>query len=211
MTKSTVIGGSHRATNGWALNRTGTSVASEPEQIAAWNQIRSLDSRALAKTATIMPIDSEDFGRAYECYYERTIRLLCSKGLRLEQAEEFAQLAWARAWERRAQLRNSCRLASWVNSIALNEFRTHLRRNGREQQIEEHDPPCEPTVLTQRLIDQLLQSNDRYGHILEYFYLFGYSAEEIAQLYKTTGVAIRVRLARGRAAIRPLLAPQTVS
>ena len=156
-----------------------------------------------------MPIDSADFARAYERYYGRTIRLLCTKGLRIEDAQEFAQLAWARAWERRVQLRRPCQLASWVSTIAINEFRTHLRHNGREQQLETQDAPCEPSVITRRLIDQLLGGNARYGSILEAFYLFGYSADEIAKLHHTSGVAIRVRLARARAAIRPLVASKT--
>lgn len=156
-----------------------------------------------------MPIDSADFARAYERYYGRTIRLLCTKGLRIEDAQEFAQLAWARAWERRVQLRRPCQLASWVSTIAINEFRTHLRHNGREQQLETQDAPCEPAVITRRLIDQLLSGNARYGSILEAFYLFGYSADEIAKLHNTSGVAIRVRLARARAAIRPLVASKS--
>lgn len=158
-----------------------------------------------------MTINSTDFARAYERYYMRTVRLLCSKGLRIEEAEEFAQLAWARAWERRAQLRNSCQLSSWVSTIALNEFRTHLRHNGREQQLDAQDPLCEPNVLARRFIDQLLTRSDRYKRILEDFYVFGYSADEIAEANKTTGVAIRVRLARARAAIRPLAARLTAA
>lgn len=156
-----------------------------------------------------MAIDSAYFARAYERYYGRTIRLLCTKGLRIEDAQEFAQLAWARAWERRVQLRRPCQLPSWVSSIAINEFRTHLRHNGREQQLETHDAPCEPGVITRRLIDQLLKGNSRYGAILEAFYIFGYSADEIAKQYHTSGVAIRVRLARARAAIRPLVASRS--
>jgi DNA-directed RNA polymerase specialized sigma24 family protein len=84
-----------------------------------------------------------------------------------------------------------------------------LRHNSREQQLETQDAPCEPAVITRRLIDQLLSGNARYGSILEAFYLFGYSADEIAKLYNTSGVAIRVRLARARAAIRPLVASKS--
>ncbi len=153
-----------------------------------------------------MAIDSTEFARAYERHYRRTVRLLSSKGLRTEDAEEFAQLAWGRAWERRTQLRNPDQLTSWVNSIALNEFRSYLRRHGQERQLGSHDAPCKPTVFLRRLIEQLLQGHNRYGRILEDFYLFGYSAGELSKLYKTSEVAIRVRLLRARAAIRPLVA-----
>lgn len=151
-----------------------------------------------------MTIDSPDFARAYERYYPRTVRLLCTKGLRLEEAREFAQLAWSRAWERRTQLRDPHQLSSWVSSIAINEFRTHLRAKSREQQLEAQDVPRGPDVLTQCLAHELLEKN-RYGVILSDFYLFGYSAGEIGQFQKTSDVAIRVRLSRARIAMRLLV------
>lgn len=141
----------------------------------------------------LMTVDSPDFARAYEQCYPRTVRLLCTKGLRLEEAREFAQLAWSRAWERRTQLRDPRQLPSWVSSIAINEFRTHLRGNRREQQLESQDAPC-------------VVENNRYGVILSAFYLFGYSAAEIGHFQKASGVAIRVRLSRACSALRLLAA-----
>jgi DNA-directed RNA polymerase specialized sigma24 family protein len=153
-----------------------------------------------------MPIDSANFARAYERCHERTIRLLCKKGLRFEDAQDFAQLAWARAWERRTQLRNSSQLASWVSSIALNEFRAYHCETCREELLDVSDIPWEPQLFTHRLIEELFGSS-RYAATLRAFYILGYSVAEIGRFQKTSGVAVRVRLSRARTALRPLLAP----
>jgi DNA-directed RNA polymerase specialized sigma24 family protein len=43
-------------------------------------------------------------------------------------AEEVAQAAWAKGWERLSQLRNESFVVIWVNTIALNVYRSGLRR-----------------------------------------------------------------------------------
>lgn len=148
------------------------------------------------------PIGSTEFANAYERYYSSTVRVLSARGLSGDVAHEFAQRAWTRAWERRSDLRHPGRLPQWVNTIAINAFRSWLRQYGRERQLDASDGMRSTGHTSRILLDDLLSCTKTYRHILECFYFWGYSAEEIANAYKTTPLAIRVRLSRARAALR---------
>lgn len=149
-----------------------------------------------------MTINSVDFANAYERHYGSTVRVLSSRGLKGDVAHEFAQCAWARAWERRGDLRHPSRLPQWVNTIAINAFRSWLRQYGREQQLDMANGFHTSGQGTKSLVNDLLSCTKTYRHILECFYFWGYSAEEIARAYNTTPLAIRVRLSRARAVLR---------
>ena len=71
---------------------------------------------------------TEEYGTAYEHGFALTVRFLISRGLLTDAAEETAQAAWAKGWERLTQLRNEHMLLTWVNSIALNLYRSVRRK-----------------------------------------------------------------------------------
>lgn len=149
-----------------------------------------------------MPINSVDFANAYERHYDRTVRVLSSRGLSGDVAQEFAQRAWVRAWERRSDLRHPARLPQWVNSIAINAFRSWFRQYGRERQLDAAGALESSGQTVKLVVEDLLSRTKTYRRILESFYFWGYSAEEIATAYNTTPLAIRVRLSRARALLR---------
>src|ERR1041385_3255466 len=70
----------------------------------------------------------EEFGNMYEMAYVRTVRFLLSKGACSTTAVDIAQSAWTRGWERLSQLRDPTMLLTWINTIALNDYRRHLTR-----------------------------------------------------------------------------------
>src|ERR1700704_6263010 len=70
----------------------------------------------------------EEYGRAYSQGFTGTVRFLVSRGLFNDVAEETAQAAWATGWEHLAQLRNERVLLTWVNSFAMNLFRSFCRK-----------------------------------------------------------------------------------
>src|SRR5258707_13503309 len=74
----------------------------------------------------------EAYGQAYQRGFDRTIRLLLSRGARSECAREAAQAAWAKGWERINQLRNESVVTTWVNTIALNCYRSFLRSENQQ-------------------------------------------------------------------------------
>src|SRR5437868_6449190 len=70
----------------------------------------------------------EEYGYAYHRGRDLTVRFLRSIGLSTDDAEETAQAAWGKGWERLGQLRDSNMVLTWMNSIALNIHRSHIRR-----------------------------------------------------------------------------------
>src|SRR5450631_66866 len=78
----------------------------------------------------------EFFTQAYRKGLHLTTRLLLSKGLSIEEAEEFAQSAWARGWEARHQLREPDRIMTWVNTIAMHKMYSAKRSGHREEELQ---------------------------------------------------------------------------
>src|SRR3954464_9022931 len=76
-----------------------------------------------------------DYGIAYEQGFMPTMRLLSSKGIPQDLAEEIAQAAWTRGWERIDQLRDQEVVRTWVNAIALNMFRRELHADSRKKPL----------------------------------------------------------------------------
>ena len=150
---------------------------------------------------------STDYGNAYQGGYSVTIRFLLSRGVPGDRAEEAAQAAWAKGWERRRQLRDPKRVITWVNTIALNQFRNWLRKQRWSDELPELATPPganAKTIDLQRSLKVCRQSDRR---ILESHYLEGMTSQEIARQSGCTPVAARVRLLRARRRLRHLLRP----
>lgn len=141
----------------------------------------------------------EGYGQAYQKGFNLTVRFLLSRGVPRDLADEAAQAAWVKGWERLKQLRNESSVTTWVNTIALNIHRRLVRR--------EAIPPALPKLPGQtvnidvaaidaaRILD-FCRPNDRY--LLEQQYVNGVTTEEIAREQGVTETAIRIRLLRAR-------------
>src|SRR4051812_724710 len=71
------------------------------------------------------------YENAYREGFSQTLNLLLSRGACRDAAEELAQAAWTRGWERLDQLLNDDLLKTWVNTIAINFYRRSLHLQGR--------------------------------------------------------------------------------
>ncbi len=74
-------------------------------------------------------MNDTSYAQAYTAGLDRTIRFIISRGANREVAEETAQMAWTRAWERLHQLKDDSTILAWVNTIALNLYRRSFRRH----------------------------------------------------------------------------------
>lgn len=152
-------------------------------------------------------VTREDFGRAYEQYSGRTIRFLLSRGVPRESAQDYAQMAWMRGWERLYQLRDNKLLSTWINTIALNCYRRAMFRERLFQNLSESisaetpiaDNPIPDASIDLSRIMKCCRPEDRT--LLE-AQLAGVTAEEIAREDGVSQVAIRVRFSRARRAAR---------
>ena len=144
------------------------------------------------------------FGQAYQSGFDRTIRFLISRGAARDGAQEAAQAAWARGWERLAQLRNDEMLLTWVNTIALNIYR---RARHCEERFQQPLPELRSLLrIDMAAIDiaRILKfCRPRERRLLE-LQMQGVTTRELARNNGVTETAIRIRLLRARRAARAL-------
>jgi RNA polymerase sigma factor (sigma-70 family) len=141
----------------------------------------------------------EEYGKAYKRGFDLTVRFLLSRGAWRDLADEAAQTAWVKGWERLDQLRNEGLVVTWVNSIALNVYRSLVRREPFKLA---QDRPYEKTAaINLAAIDvarilEFCRPCDQ--SLLRQQYVEGLTTSEIAQEYGVTETAIRLRLLRAR-------------
>jgi len=143
----------------------------------------------------------EAYGQAYRKGYALTVRLLRSRGASTDSAEDLAQAAWLRGWQKREQLRDARLVVSWVNTIALNYHRRGIKTEARFQALSEicghigiDLAPLEATRILKvcRPLDRTLFEQQ----------LSGLTTKEIATKQGVSETAIRIRFSRARRAVR---------
>jgi hypothetical protein len=60
-----------------------------------------------------------EYGQAYQVGFASTVRLLVARGVEASQAEELAQEAWARGWEKTLQGTQPLLIRTWINITAI--------------------------------------------------------------------------------------------
>ena len=145
----------------------------------------------------------EFFTDAYRKGIRTTTRLLVSKGLSIEEAEEFAQSAWARGWEARHQLRVPDRITTWVNTIALRQMYSIKRSGHRQEELRDKHTYDPPPVVARIDADKLLKRCSPLDKsLIVCHYSAGFNMDEIGQMYGLSGAGTRVRIHRARNALR---------
>ena len=146
----------------------------------------------------------EQFGQAYQDGHQNTIRFLLSRGVTRDLAIDVAQSAWVRGWECRHQLRDDSALVTWVNTIALNQFRKAIRQDQRYSPLVDtgySKPAVNWAALDLGLILARCSLKDR---ALLKTQLEGLTAKELSERIGASTTAIRLRLYRARSAARTL-------
>ena len=148
----------------------------------------------------------DTYGQIYQAGKERTIRFLLSRGVPRTMAPDIAQSAWLRGWERLSQLRDERMLVTWINTIALNQYRRAIRTE-RLQQVIQEPIHGKTTALNLAAIDvakvmHLCRPPDR---ALLQAQMAGVTAKEMAQAQGVTETSIRLRFFRARRSAREAL------
>ena len=150
----------------------------------------------------------DNFAAAYNSGYTVTVRFLASRGIQPDHAEEIAQAAWSKGWERREQLRDPKRIVTWVNSIAVNMFRNECRNPAKDALPIDLPAPRLSTVAAIDAKRSLDRCTDTERDMLEQFYFLGFNSQEIARRSGCTPSAVRVRLLRARRRLGLAMRPQ---
>lgn len=151
--------------------------------------------------AVLKSMTRSDYGRAYEQGFHPTVRFLVSKGVPRDWAEETAQAAWTRGWERIDQLRDEEIVRTWVNTIALNIYRRVTHIDSRKEPLMDRAIKPDPGAASIEL-SSLLDSCCPSDRLLLLFQLHGFTTSEMARQIGVTKAAVRIRLMRARRSAR---------
>lgn len=143
------------------------------------------------------PVSKEEYAKAYQEGYRRTVRFLAANGAPLELAEEVAQAAWVRGWERLGQLREVQALGFWINTIARNILRNSYRLRQMSSELQEStlvSSPLESEGLDAERIFAGCSAVEK--RLLVRYYVEGFTSEELAGEMGLSAVGVRVKLLR---------------
>ncbi len=140
----------------------------------------------------------DGYGQAYKRGFDLTVRFLLSRGVQRDNANEVAQAAWVRGWERLRQLRNESLVVTWVNTIALNVYRSLIRRELVNQTLLEHEDRTAGIDLAAIDIARVLTLCRPSDRLLLEQSINGATTAEIAREKGVSETAIRIRLLRAR-------------
>jgi DNA-directed RNA polymerase specialized sigma24 family protein len=143
----------------------------------------------------------EDFGRAYQTGYQRTVRFLQKCAVDRDQAIEIAEEAWIKGLEHLPELHDENVVVGWINVIAYRLFLTGLREPRSVDHSEINYEPTVPPSVNPEVIavrQTLARCTPRHRRLLLAFYYYGYSAHEIATHTGRSLEAIHAEMYRAR-------------
>ncbi|HKK27832.1 MAG TPA: sigma-70 family RNA polymerase sigma factor [Gemmatimonadota bacterium] len=158
----------------------------------------------------------EAFERLYREASGRVYALCLRLTGRPELAEELAQEAFVRAWEKLDTFRGDARITTWMHRLTVNVVHDAMRRRSRRK-----DRPEEPEAL-ERLGGEARAGShvsrialeraiaglpDRARMVFVLFDVEGHPQEEIAEMMGITVGTVKSQLHRARRLLRGALAP----
>ena len=148
------------------------------------------------------PITCEEFGIAYKIGWSQTENFLISRGLQVDEAKEKAQAAWVKGWERRFQIKDKRKTLAWINTIALNLYRSSYRKDSRHDPLFELPVPHGIDFSAIDLHTNLNQCRSGEQRLLRLRYFVGVDIKDLADQYQCTETAMRVKLLRARRSLK---------
>jgi RNA polymerase sigma-70 factor, ECF subfamily len=172
-------------------------------------QERELISRVLAG-------DPSAERALYDAHVDRVFRLVYRMAGDLDQAQDYTQETFIRAFSRLAEFRGEAALSTWLGSIAisitLNGLRKVRRLNQREvalddlgRQVSPIERLADPDLKT-RLTQAIEDLPEGYRAVFVMHDVEGYTHEEIAGVLRVHPGTSKAQLSRARARLRVALA-----
>lgn len=174
--------------------------------------------------------DRKEFEKLVRQESPRLYRVLLRFVKDEDEARSIMQETYLQAYQRLHTFRGDSKLTTWLYAIGINQARVFLRKHRRydrldEQDIERLQPSFQMGMYTQTYQpwgpDEAASRKERrdlvhaalsrlpenYRIVVDLRDIQGFSTEEVAGMLEMTSGAVRVRLHRGRQALRALLAP----
>jgi RNA polymerase sigma-70 factor (ECF subfamily) len=197
--------GRHLTHNGYDVSLSGSIVRETPPAAAE-------DSAELARRAQRGDVDA--FERLYRAHAAR-VRALCVRLCADEQrAQESAQDAWVRAWERLSTWRGDSAFATWMHRLTVNvvleAFRSERRRMARVTLAGDEDEP-DAAVLARDAgtaidLERAIARLPRGARTVFVLHdVEGYQHNEIAAMTGLAEGTLRAQLCRARRLLMEML------
>jgi RNA polymerase sigma-70 factor (ECF subfamily) len=154
--------------------------------------------------------DRQSFDAFYQATYRRTLHRVYALTTDLGESQDCAQEAYVRAWQRWGAIADYGDPEGWVRLVAcrIATSRWHKARNAATALVRLGRPPApaEPGPDTVAVVAALraLPAGQREALVL--YHLCDLPVEEVARELRVPVGTVKARLARGRAALAPLLA-----
>jgi len=145
---------------------------------------------------------AQEFGSAYGLGLKKTVRALVNAGIPSDRAEDLAQTAWVRGWEKRDQLRDSALVTGWVIAIAFNLIRAELRDLNRIWPLEGHESVCEIDLAVMDADHICELCEPRHRSLVRGVFRLGRDREEMAAELGISRSAVNSRLSRALRSLR---------
>lgn len=156
-----------------------------------------------------MGAGEQDFAAFYDATWKRTVACAYAVTGDLGTAEEGAQEAYTRAWPRWSKLSTYDDPGAWVRQVATRQAISGWRRRRTARNFLARSRPPEPSRApdenTVALVAALRQLPEAQRRALVLHHLAGLSVADIAATEHCPEGTVKARLARGRAALIPLL------
>lgn len=132
-------------------------------------------------------------------------------------ADDLAQEAWIRAFEKIHLFRGDSSFGTWMYRLATNTALNHLRSAGRHRELEEEaseevnpkaPPSVDEAVINQRVLSEALdQLPPGYRQVLVLHDVEGLTHKEIGEKLDVATGTSKSQLHKARAKMRELIAP----
>lgn len=173
-----------------------------------------------AVVARVLAGHRQEFGTLVTRYQDKIVAYVRYMGFGDADARDIAQDAFVRAFRHLHRCGEPDKFAGWLFRIAANLCRTEGKRAGKRtmEPLEQHRAslPCEaPGPLEaaesswtrERVREALDALPEDQREALVLMYVMGYSVSEIEEMTGASGSAVKMRLKRGRDALRDRLEP----
>lgn len=153
--------------------------------------------------------DAEGFDAFYAATVRRVTGVLYAMTGSWPEAEDCAQEAYARAWQRWRRVSSYDDPEAWVRTVAyrisVDTWRRAIRRSAahRRQAAADNLPAPGPDRVA--VIDALRRIPAPQRRAIVLYHLLGMPVEQVARETRVPYGTVKARLARGRQALAPLL------
>ena len=147
-------------------------------------------------------MDQALFDRVYETYGPALYRFCLLQMKNPADAEDVLQDVFVKRLYQAPKFKSPEHERSWLYQVALNLCRDQWRRSRRSELPLEAAAGVSLPLAELSLLDQVSNLPEKQRTVLHLHYYQGYSLQEIARLLGVTVPAVKMRLKRGREALR---------